>query len=92
MRAFDQAMFERLQQKVLAEVAAEMGVLMAFIGDQTGIYRTLADAIASLPDRTVRDHSKVRRIACRTVCVSPNPRDGNGAAYTHRVFARPRRD
>ena len=39
--AIDQAKFEALQGKVLGDVGGAMGLFMAYIGDQSGVYRTL---------------------------------------------------
>jgi SAM-dependent methyltransferase len=82
MRAFDQAIFDRLQQKVLADVAGGMGVFMAFIGDQTGIYRTLADGVprrsAELADETGVDRRYLREWLCSNAAngyVTYNPDD-----------------
>ena len=39
--AINQAQFEQLQGKVMGDVGGAMGMLMAYIGDQTGVYRAL---------------------------------------------------
>ena len=41
MPDFDQSAFEKLRDKVLADIAGAMGAFMAFIGDQTGVYKAL---------------------------------------------------
>ena len=41
MAHFDQSAFEKLRDKVLADIAGAMGAFMAFIGDQTGVYKAL---------------------------------------------------
>ncbi|MFP3943543.1 MAG: class I SAM-dependent methyltransferase [Alphaproteobacteria bacterium] len=41
--SFDQSKFEELQGKVMADVGGAMGVLMSYIGDQTGVYRALEE-------------------------------------------------
>jgi 2-polyprenyl-3-methyl-5-hydroxy-6-metoxy-1,4-benzoquinol methylase len=41
MEQFDQAKFEALQGKVLTDVGGAIGLLMAFIGDQSGVYNAL---------------------------------------------------
>lgn len=41
MAQFDQAKFEALQGKVLTDVGGAIGLLMAFIGDQSGVYSAL---------------------------------------------------
>ena len=41
MEQFDQAKFEALQGKVLTDVGGAIGLLMAFIGDQSGVYSAL---------------------------------------------------
>jgi cyclopropane fatty-acyl-phospholipid synthase-like methyltransferase len=41
---FDQARFEALQAKVVGDVAGAIGVLMGYIGDQSGVYRVLEKA------------------------------------------------
>src|SRR5271154_4931576 len=41
MPDFDQSAFEKLRDKVLTDIAGAMGAFMAFIGDQTGVYKTL---------------------------------------------------
>jgi len=38
-----QEKFEELQGKVFADVGGAMGVLMAYIGDQAGVYKILED-------------------------------------------------
>ena len=43
MENFDQEKFEKLQGKVLTDVGGAIGVLMAYIGDQSGVYRTLEE-------------------------------------------------
>ena len=35
---------ERLQGKVIGDVASTLGVLLAYIGDQTGVYRAMSEA------------------------------------------------
>ncbi|MGD9660262.1 MAG: class I SAM-dependent methyltransferase [Porticoccaceae bacterium] len=39
--AFDPSKFEQLQGKVLGDIGGAIGLFMAYIGDQTGIYRAL---------------------------------------------------
>ena len=41
MENFDQAKFEQLQGKVLTDVGGAVGLLMAYIGDQSGVYAAL---------------------------------------------------
>ena len=41
MTSFDQQKFEQLQGKVLTDVGGAMALLMAYIGDQSGVYRAL---------------------------------------------------
>lgn len=41
--AFDQAKFDELQGKIIGDVGGAMGLLMAYIGDQTGVYRALEE-------------------------------------------------
>ncbi|MFW6027610.1 MAG: class I SAM-dependent methyltransferase [bacterium] len=41
--SFDQSKFEELQGKVIADVGGAMGLFMAYIGDQTGVYRALEE-------------------------------------------------
>ena len=41
MTSFDQQKFEQLQGKVLSDVGGAMALLMAYIGDQSGVYRAL---------------------------------------------------
>src|SRR5271163_4517561 len=41
MPDFDQSAFEKLRDKVLTDIAGAMGAFMAFIGDQTGVYKAL---------------------------------------------------
>lgn len=41
MENFDQAKFEQLQGKVMTDVGGAVGLLMAYLGDQTGIYAAL---------------------------------------------------
>jgi 2-polyprenyl-3-methyl-5-hydroxy-6-metoxy-1,4-benzoquinol methylase len=55
MSDFDRSAFEKLRDKVLADLAGAMGAFMAFIGDQTGVYKALerrgrcrADELAAL--------------------------------------------
>lgn len=40
---FDEVKFEQLQGKVMADVGGAMGLLMAYIGDQTGVYQALEE-------------------------------------------------
>lgn len=40
---FNQEKFEQLQGKVLGDVAGAMGLLMSYIGDQTGVYQALEE-------------------------------------------------
>ncbi len=40
----DQEKFEELQGKVMEDVAGAIGVLMSYIGDQSGVYRALEEA------------------------------------------------
>jgi SAM-dependent methyltransferase len=41
MSSFDQQKFEQLQGKVLTDVGGAMALFMAYIGDQSGVYRAL---------------------------------------------------
>lgn len=41
---FDQEKFEELQGKVFGDVGGAMGILMSYIGDQSGVYKALEDA------------------------------------------------
>ena len=41
--AFNQEKFEELQGKVMVDVGGAMGMLMAYIGDQTGVYKALEE-------------------------------------------------
>ena len=41
---FDMQRFEALQGKVMGDVGGAMGLFMAYIGDQTGVYRALEEA------------------------------------------------
>ena len=41
MPDFDQSAFEKLRDKVLADIAGAMGAFMALIRDQTGVYKAL---------------------------------------------------
>lgn len=43
-QGFDQARFESLQAKLIGDVAGAIGILMAYIGDQTGVYRVLEES------------------------------------------------
>lgn len=48
MSTLDQQKFEQLQGKVVGDVGGALGVLMAYVGDQTGIYQTLeANGVAT---------------------------------------------
>ena len=40
---FDEERFEQLQGKVMADVGGAIGLLMAHIGDQTGVYQALEE-------------------------------------------------
>ena len=40
----DSAKLEALAGKVLADTAGALGVLLSYIGDQTGVYRALEEA------------------------------------------------
>lgn len=42
VKQIDPVAFEQLQGKVIGDVAGAIGLLMAWLGDQTGIYRALA--------------------------------------------------
>ncbi len=42
-RDFSEEKFEELQGKVFGDVGGAMGVLMSYIGDQTGVYKALDD-------------------------------------------------
>src|ERR1700733_14423941 len=53
MPHFDQSAFEKLRDKVLADIAGAMGAFMAFIGDQTGVYKALEPG--TMPSRGVGD-------------------------------------
>ena len=50
MPEFDPSAFEKLQSKVVADLAGAMGAFMAFIGDQTGVYRALERRGRCRPD------------------------------------------
>ena len=41
---FDQEKFEKLQGKVMGDVAGAIGLLMSYIGDRTGVYKKLEEA------------------------------------------------
>lgn len=41
MQEFNQQQFDALQGKVLIDVAGALGLFLAYIGDQTGVYRSL---------------------------------------------------
>mgnify|MGYP001602657067 CR=1 FL=1 len=41
--AIDQARFEALQGKVMGDIGGAIGLLMAYIGDQTGVYEALEE-------------------------------------------------
>lgn len=43
MTEFSEAKFEQLQGKVMADVGGAVGLLMAHIGDQTGVYQALEE-------------------------------------------------
>jgi ubiquinone/menaquinone biosynthesis C-methylase UbiE len=43
-QAFDETKFEELQGKVMGDVAGAIGLLMAYIGDQAGVYSVLEKA------------------------------------------------
>lgn len=49
-RLFDQTKFEALQGKAVGDVAGAIWMLMAYIGDQTGVYRALEEAGPSTHD------------------------------------------
>ena len=40
---FNQDKFDELQSKVFADVGGAMGILMSYIGDQSGVYKALED-------------------------------------------------
>ena len=40
-QAIDEAKFEELQGKVMGDVGGAIGLLMAYMGDQAGIYKVL---------------------------------------------------
>lgn len=40
---YDQAKFEQLQGKVMGDVGGAIGLLMGYIGDQTGVYKALEE-------------------------------------------------
>lgn len=42
-QAFDEKKFEELQGKVMGDVGGAIGLLMAYMGDQAGVYKTLED-------------------------------------------------
>ena len=43
MSEFDQAKFEALQGRVMGNIGGAIGLLMAYIGDQVGVYKALED-------------------------------------------------
>lgn len=43
-QAFDQTRFEELQGKVMGDIGGAIGVLMAYIGDQAGVYKALEES------------------------------------------------
>lgn len=43
VQIFNQEKFEELQGKVFADVGGAMGILMSYIGDQSGVYKALED-------------------------------------------------
>jgi SAM-dependent methyltransferase len=50
----DQKVLDQLLGKVVGDVAGAMGVFMAFIGDQAGVYRTIDEAGPSTVDELAR--------------------------------------
>lgn len=58
MTTFNQQAFEKLQGKVLADVAGAVGLLMAYIGDQSGVYREL-EAIGPCDCETLANAANV---------------------------------
>ena len=64
MAAFDQVKFEALQGRVMGNVGGAVGLLLAYMGDQIGIYKALEDSGSStsetLVDRTGLDGRYLR--------------------------------
>ena len=44
MAAFDQAKFEALQGRVMGNVGGAVGLLLAYMGDQVGLYKALEES------------------------------------------------
>ncbi len=55
---FDEARFEQLQGKVMADVGGAIGLLMAHIGDQTGVYQALEE-VGPCSHETLADKANV---------------------------------
>ena len=55
---FDEARFEQLQGKVMTDVGGAIGLLMAHIGDQTGVYQAL-DEIGPCSHEKLADKADV---------------------------------
>ena len=47
MAAFDQVKFEALQGRVMGNVGGAVGLLLAYMGDQVGLYKALEDSGSS---------------------------------------------
>ncbi|MEC9248105.1 MAG: class I SAM-dependent methyltransferase [Pseudomonadota bacterium] len=54
MSAFDQAKFEALQGRVMGNIGGAVGLLLAYIGDQVGVYRAL-EATGSCSSETLAE-------------------------------------
>ena len=65
MPDFDQSAFEKLRDKVLADIAGAMGAFMAFIGDQTGVYKALERRDDAVPRSWSSNRS--RRIGSKII-------------------------
>ena len=65
MPHFDQSVFEKLRDKVLAEIAGAMGAFMAFIGDQTGVHKALERRGRCRPEELSSNRS--RRIGSKII-------------------------
>ena len=68
----NQAKLEELMGKVVNDVAGAMGVFMAYLGDQAGVYRALDEAgpstIDGLASRTGLNPNILARVARRQRC------------------------
>ena len=54
MAAFDQAQFEALQGRVMGNVGGAVGLLLAYMGDQVGLYKALEESEGTTSEKLAR--------------------------------------